>query len=140
MNKLPLSILITALASFPLQAQNNLTVNISNLTANKGTVEVGIFNKAEGFLKSGKQILKKQVKVSGTKASCTFSNLPKGYYAVAIFQYENSNKKCDTNFIGVPKEPYGFSNNVKPKLSAPDFNQTKVFLNANKVINIDLIN
>ena len=140
MNKIKTALLLSTIGFITANAQHNLTVNISNLTANKGTVEIGIFNKAEGFLKVGKQFLKKQIKVSGDKTSYTFTNLPKGYYSVAIYQDENSNKKCDTNFIGIPNEPYGFSNNYKPTISAPNFAQTRVLVNNNKAIDIQLIN
>lgn len=133
------ALFLTSFGSLLIQAQHNLTINISNLTTNKGTVEIGIFNKQDGFLKEGKHILKKQVKVSGNKVSYTFKNLPKGYYAVALYQDENLNRKCDTNLIGIPKEPYGFSSNFRPKLTPPSFNDVKVLLNANKSININLI-
>lgn len=121
-----------------MQAQNLLTVNVANLVPGKGTVEFGVFNKSEGFLKPGKQIAQKSVKVNGSALSYTF-NLPKGDYAIAVYQDENSNRKCDTNMIGIPTEGFGFSNNFKPKLSAPNFSQTKLSVTGNKSITINLI-
>lgn len=122
-----------------LSAQNNLTVNVTNLKANKGTLEIGLFNKEAGFLKSGNQYILKKVKVMGNSMKYTFSNLPSGNYAVAVYQDENADNKCNTNLLGIPTEGYGFSNNFRPKLSAPKFNQTKIPLFGDRNITIQLI-
>ena len=51
-------------------------------------------------------------------------DLPPGVYAVNAFHDENNNGKFATNFIGLPLEGYGFSNDVRPNLlSAPSFNK-----------------
>ncbi len=36
-----------------------------------------------------------------------------GEYAVAVIQDLNENEKLDKNFLGIPKEPYGFSGKWK---------------------------
>jgi len=55
----------------------------------------------------------------------TIENIPPGEYAISIFHDENDNGKLDTNFIGIPKEPYGFSNNPVIKLRPPTFMEAK---------------
>lgn len=136
-------IIISTLAMFAASgsifAQNSLTVNITNLKPGKGTVEIGLFNKENGFLKNGQQFLQKKIKAMGNSVQYTFENLPVGNYAIAVYQDENNNRKCDTNLIGIPTEGFGFSNNFRPKLSAPNFNQTKVFVQNAKQITIKLI-
>ena len=47
--------------------------------------------------------------------------LPFGKYAITIFHDVNDNEELDTNFIGIPKEPYGFSNNPKSSFGPPGF-------------------
>lgn len=45
-----------------------------------------------------------------------------GKYALAVLDDENSNGKMDKNFLGIPLEGYGFSNNYRAKgLKVPDF-------------------
>lgn len=138
MKNIKLAAALAVFGTVGMSAQNALTINITNLVPSKGNIEIGIFNKAEGFLKPGKQIAQKTVKAVGKSISYTF-NLPKGDYAVAVYQDENSNRKCDTNMIGIPTEGFGFSNNYRPKLSAPSFSQTKFSINGNKSITISLI-
>lgn len=120
-------------------AQHQLTVEVTNLKNNKGVVEIGLFNSKEGFLKEGSQIKKEKVKISDNTVSHTFKDLPKGNYAVAVFHDENQNNICDRNLIGIPIEKYGFSNNFRPKLSAPSFHQVQFLLNKNHKITIKLI-
>lgn len=47
--------------------------------------------------------------------------IPEGTYAIALFIDTNNNKKIDTNFFGIPKEQFGFSNNVIGRLGPPSF-------------------
>jgi uncharacterized protein (DUF2141 family) len=55
------------------------------------------------------------------KSAVVFSNLEPGRYAAIAFHDENNNGKLDENFLGVPTEPYGFSNNVQGFLGPPRF-------------------
>ena len=56
--------------------------------------------------------------------SVVFKNIPKGRYAIAVFLDENDNYKLDKNFFGIPKEKYGFSNNVLPSLRPATFEES----------------
>jgi uncharacterized protein (DUF2141 family) len=49
--------------------------------------------------------------------------LAPGEWAVALTQDTNNNDKLDKNFLGIPTEPFAFSNNVRPHLSAPSFKE-----------------
>lgn len=122
------------------QSSYDLTLNVSNIKSKKGFLEIGLFNKEKGFLKEGNQFLRKKIKVSEHSTKVIFNDLPQGSYAIAIYHDANDNSICDTNFIGIPTESYGFSNNFKPTLSAPKFSQTKFLVDRNKDIHISLIN
>ena len=52
--------------------------------------------------------------------------IPKGAYALALFHDSNSNGILDKNFLGIPSERYGFSNNVHPLFSEPSFSSTVI--------------
>jgi uncharacterized protein (DUF2141 family) len=63
----------------------------------------------------------------GTRtAVAEWPNLPPGDYGVAAIHDENSNHKLDRNFIGIPKEGFGFANNPRVMLSAPPFSAARV--------------
>jgi uncharacterized protein (DUF2141 family) len=61
------------------------------------------------------------ITVRNTVARCDFEDIPPGTYALAVIHDENMNGKLDTNWLGIPTEGYGFSNDAKALLSAPSF-------------------
>ena len=48
----------------------------------------------------------------------------------------NENKKIDTNFLGIPKEPYGFSNQKKGRFGPPKFKEVVFKLNKSDIFKI----
>ena len=122
--------------------QNNpkLTIKISNIEKIKGEIKVGVFNTDTNFLKEGHAIKNYSIKVENSTAVLTITDLPKGEYAITIYHDQNSDNECNRNFIGIPKEPYGFSNNVKPKMSAPKYEDCKFTFLENKTLLINLMN
>ena len=129
--------LITALL-----ANNNpkLTIKISNIEKMQGEIKVGVFNTGTNFLKQGAAIKNYSIKVDKNTALLTITDLPKGEYAITMYHDENSDNECNRNFIGIPKEPYGFSNNIKPKFGPPKYNDCKFIFSDNKTLNIKMIN
>ncbi len=89
-----------------------LSVTVSNVKAGKGNIRVGLFNQANEF-PDGK-IFGGEVTTSKKDiVTVMFKDLPPGIYAVSVFQDINGNKVIDKNFVGIPKEPYGFSGTWK---------------------------
>ena len=85
----------------------------------KGSVFVALFRPGKDF-PEGKPIEGKRVDATQERVHATFSVEP-GEYAIAVFHDENGNGKMDKHLFGIPKEPYGFSNNFRPRFSAPSF-------------------
>lgn len=54
-------------------------------------------------------------------------NVKPGSYAIAVFHDTNGNGKLDRNFIGLPSEPYGFSNDVGRR-GAPNFEAARIIV------------
>ena len=122
------------------QAQTyNLTVMVTNIKSLKGEIKIGVYNNKASF--PNKEDMYKSLTLKVNRYSETFiiKDLPKGYYAVALFHDENSDGICNTNFLGIPEEAYGFSNNYRPILSVPSFNNCRINLLDNMQIVIKLI-
>lgn len=64
--------------------------------------------------------------------------LPSGRYAIAAFHDQNGNGKIDKNWVGVPTEPYGFSNNARGTVSEPDLADQLFSLNKDRSLEIVL--
>lgn len=105
--------------------QTSLIVIISNLTAEKAPVMVTFYQKKNKFL-SLTDIFKtyKFIPV-GNQLTVKIDDLKYGEYAIAAFQDVNANGVIGKNLIGIPKEPYGFSNNYKPTIKAPRFSDCR---------------
>lgn len=122
----------------PTEAQS-VTVVVSSLVSTQSTVKLYFYNTAAGFLKSGKWAFSRSVKPEGKNEFSLPVELPKGEWAVAITQDLNNNNKVDKNFIGIPTEPYAFSNNVRPTVAAPGFDECKFTVDGpGKVVSIVL--
>lgn len=116
------------------------TVIISNLENVKGTLYIGWYNQSATFRINEKAIYRDKINVNSQKElSVVFKNIPKGKYAIAVFLDENNNYKLDKNVFGIPKEKYGFSNNVLPAMRPATFDECAFELNQqNRIINIRL--
>ncbi len=117
-----------------------LTVTITNIKIIKGEIKLAIYTENKFFLQKEGEYRRIAFKITQSPQKYIITNLPKGDYAIALFQDENSDGKCNTNLLGVPKEGYGFSNNYKPFLSSPSFSDCKFTINDNKALTIALIN
>ena len=53
--------------------------------------------------------------------SVSLTDLPPGRYAVAAYVDDNRNGRQDKNFLGIPQEIYGFSNDARGTFGPPDF-------------------
>lgn len=106
--------------------QTNLQVTVTNIKGHKGDIIVGIFDSDENFMK--KPIEGKLAKPSGDSITVTFENLKPGKYAVSVLHDYNNNKDMDRNKLGIPKEGFGFSNNVIGAMGPPSFERAIIDL------------
>jgi uncharacterized protein (DUF2141 family) len=118
-------ILAIALPVLPSLSQSTSTVllEVSSFKNTRGTLNCRLFTKASDF-PDGEGILTLRTPITGTNTTCTFPNVEPGTYAVAVVHDENSNGKLDKNFVGVPSEGYGVSNNKTYALSAPKWDES----------------
>jgi uncharacterized protein (DUF2141 family) len=104
------------------QAGNQISVPIQGLRNNQGVVRCGLYASAAGFRQPGKEFRGVAVPIANQQATCVFAEVPPGTYAVAVFHAENNETQLQTNFLGQPKEGYGFSRNPSTTFGAPEFN------------------
>lgn len=99
-----------------------IEVEISGIKKKAGFIRIGLYNSDGEFLVSSyKNLIIKVVDTDNVKA--VFPAIPAGTYAISIFHDENANGQLDSNFLRIPKEPYGFSNNAKATFGPPSFQE-----------------
>jgi len=98
-------------------------VRILDIRNSTGTVACALFESADGFpiefLHAATNVM--VIKIRDTQARCDFLDIPRGTYAIAVIHDENMNGKLETNFLGIPREGYGFSNDARGLIGAPTF-------------------
>jgi uncharacterized protein (DUF2141 family) len=87
-----------------------------------GVVRCGLFRE-RGWLKA--PVGSATVTVKGASALCRFEKIAAGVYGLSAFHDQNSNGKLDTNFVGMPIEDYGASNNARNLFGPPSFEDAK---------------
>ncbi len=108
-------------------AQGSLLVIVQNIEVNTSeTVRIGLYNSAESFLNENSEFKGKVLPASHTSLNFLFEGLSPGSYAVAAYQDENNDGVLNTNFLGAPKENYGFSQNPNIWFRVPAFEDCKV--------------
>ena len=103
----------------------DINIEVQNIKSITGKVSIGLYHKSENFPIISKVYKGVHLDISSHTRSYTFKQIPDGIYAVSVFHDENSNNKLDKNFLGIPKEGYGFSNNAKATPFSPSFNDAK---------------
>lgn len=86
-----------------------------------GAVRVGLFADAAGFPQHAKPLAAAAAEPQGGRAVVRFPDLKPGRYAIAAFQDAKGTGAMVSNFLGMPLEPYGFSNDANGGLRAPSF-------------------
>jgi uncharacterized protein (DUF2141 family) len=116
------SALMLANAAFAEDSKNcDLSIEILGLDSDKGKLMVALIDNAEAFEEDAEPTRDERIPIEQGRGHTMFSAVPYGSYAVKIFHDENSNKELDTNFVGYPKESFGFSNDAMGKIGPPSF-------------------
>lgn len=99
-----------------------LTVKIESDLAD-GNIGCALFSNPKGFPMDAAGAVQKFSQNTPTGTEFIFSNLKSGKYAVSVMNDQNDNKILDKNLLGIPKEEWGVSNNIRPTLRAPKFEE-----------------
>ena len=139
-HRLPNRYLIALAMALPHAAgAAELVVRVTGLSEPLGQVGCSLFSGPAGFPmdNSGARVAWLQADSKGVV--CRYSNVPEGSYAVSIGHDLNANKRVDTNLFGMPTEQWGVSNNARPSLRAPRFDEAVFKIGADtKEVVIDI--
>lgn len=119
---------------------SNLTVKIKGFKNYRGSVQVALWDSPTGFPDDYNSAYITRTENTVQSFSIQIKDLKPGTYAVAMYHDKNNNTKLDTNFLGIPKEGFGFSNNPLIVAGPPSFGKVKFTIKEgqDKVITIKL--
>lgn len=109
-----------------------LTIDIKNVVSAQGTLHVEIMNKA-AYKTSSYQTTRPDVTVyaklfpmATPTMQVVVPDVPAGRYAVRVYQDLDEDGRFDMNFLGWPREPYGFSNDAHAWFGKPSFGKAAI--------------
>lgn len=121
----------TLFALLPLCSQAaDVTLEVEGLDTSRlqgATLMVAVFTEPVAWLRqplSGHRFSLEAA--AGGKLTVVLKNLPDGPLALSLFQDANANGRLDMNAMGMPIEPFGFSNNAVGNFGPPAFEQAVV--------------
>lgn len=113
----------------------SIFVSVVNLRNDEGTVAAALYNSEKGFPEDSTAVFRSaHGQPSGGRAAVVFTGIPYGYYAIAVLHDENMNGRMDKGIFGIPKEGYGFSNNVTGFMRAPSFEKAGFMCDRDSVV------
>ncbi len=109
--------------SYPEKDVSEFRLYIEGINELKGEIRIAMFDSKEKYTKDPIHAI--VLPVDSTTIIWTQEMLPFGEYAIAVYHDKNENGKIDTNFLGIPKEDYGFSNNARGRFGPASWQDSK---------------
>jgi 4,4'-diapolycopenoate synthase len=116
----------------------DLVAKIEGLTQTSGHLAYALFASKKGFPTDHTQAIHrafvefKSESTDSPSTTLTIKDLPAGNYALIVYEDLNKNKKLDKNFLGIPSEPVGASNNPTYHFGPPTFKNCQFSFDATK--------
>ena len=126
-------------SSFIYSQTANVTLKVKGIAEVKGFMSVALYDNAEDFPGKENYIIGEDVPVISESFEYVMKDLPYGTYAVAIYYDMDENGKMNKNWVGMPKEPFGFSNDAKGRMGPPDFEDASFEVKQDMEVVIHLI-
>ena len=92
--------------------ENVIHLIVSDVRSDRGTITADLHgDRPEEFLKKGAKILRVREPAEAGQVALCLPAPGSGTYAIGLYHDENGNRRLDKNFLGIPVEPLGVSNN-----------------------------
>jgi uncharacterized protein (DUF2141 family) len=137
MKKLTLVTLLALMGTSLPTLAHELMLKIDKVKTLNGSLLIAVYNQAPNYDNNTQWVVARKIKVTEAPMLISLGDLPAGDYAVKLFQDENDNGQIDKSVIGIPTEPYGFSNNGG-SYGQPSFDEAKVMVDKVTEIEIQL--
>ena len=120
-------------------SMGRLEIIINGFSNNDGDCWFALDNSEEVYESEDTVWIGKILQIENNEVIVVIDSLEYGEYAVKVFHDENRNGKLDTDFLGIPDEDYGFSNNVSSWFGPPSWKRAKfLFDQQEMIIKIDV--
>ncbi len=102
-----------------------LLIILKGFENHEGAAHLALCPSRENFEAGDQAFRTAIVPVSRGTAYVELDSIPAGVYAAKVYHDENDNGELDSNFLGVPTEIYGYSNNARGSFGPADWDDAK---------------
>ncbi len=102
-----------------------LTIKVENVSAKGGLVQIALYDRNSYDGHGQMPVASLAVEAHAPETVVTLPSVKPGVYAVKMFQDIGKTGAFATSALGLPEEPYGFSNDAPPLFDQPSFDATK---------------
>jgi len=113
------------------EADKSIKLVVKGLRSSKGVVRIALAHDKATFESYHAAFMGGVAEIKNNQAEFTFENIPAGNYALKVFHDEDNNQTLTTNFLGIPIEDYGFSNNARALIGIPAWEKAKFNITEN---------
>ena len=132
------TVLLAGMSLLTPAAAATITVTVPGPLAAKGSVGCGLFAGERGFPMEESVARTQWLVAQSGGVTCVFRDVADGTYAVTVVLDQNGNQRVDTNPMGMPVEEWGVSNNVRPAMRAPRFNEAAFRVSEDRPVEISV--
>ncbi|WP_373495813.1 DUF2141 domain-containing protein [Aquiflexum sp.] len=133
-----LTLIVCPIRSGEIQS-SSLEIRVTGIQPGKGLVRVCLFDRDEHFFNKASECKVLEAPINDHIATVIFEKIKEAEnYAIVVYQDLNSNGKLDRNWMGLPSEPYGFSNNPSTFFGPPSFQKASFEINGKTSVTIKL--
>ena len=110
----------------------DLTLILTGFENEKGEVRIALNDSEENYDSRVEAYRGVNTKITNKQAIWVFEQLPYGEYAIKVYHDEDNDEELDKNFLGIPTEDYGFSNNARGSFGPAKWEDAKFIFNTTK--------
>ncbi len=136
--RLSLSAIALSLATQSGALAADVVINVTGITDARGAIGCALFPDGRGFPMDNSGAKAIWLPADPNGVSCRYADLPDGTYAVSVSHDLNGNRRTDTNFLGIPTEAWGVSNNARPTMRAPRFDEAAFKVVGGQPVTLDV--
>ena len=127
------------LASYSvLSTAGEVTLTITEINKQQGHIMVALYDSQAAYDGDAAPAATARIAVTGQSVQTRFGDLADGEYAIKLYHDENNNGELDTNFMGIPAEGYGFSNNAIGSFGPASYTDARFTVEGNKSLSIQI--
>ena len=118
------------------QARARLTIEVTGVPSDEGHVLVALYDDEDVWTEPEGAAATAKVAARAGTVTVRFPDLAPGAYGVALLHDEDDSGGMTTNFLGIPVEAYGFGNDARGRLGAPDFAESTVRVEGETTVSV----